>query len=342
MKTNFISSVTLAQMDSLKKNKKFCIIGIEVSYDKLGFKKKFPKQVFEMPVSESSINGFAVGLASQGYRPLVHHGRVEFAMLGFDQIFTQASKWNYMFGGDYPCPVSFKISLGRREGDGPQHTEGYHSIFLQSNLDIYIPSTPQEAYDHIIEISHSKNPSVLLEHRRLYLIEQSINKKSINKSSFKIYKKNKNKNILIITYGDGLIDCLMAKNFLSSINIQVSVISIIKFLSLNKNNLQMLKKISSYKKIIFFDTRPFNFGPLNSILGLITKNFRNNKFKTYVISPKDTPAPSSQILMKKYYPTKKNIVNLVLSILGNEKKININLEKDYMYGFPQLDLDNCE
>jgi len=104
----------------------------------------------------------------------------------------------------------------------------------------------------------------------------------------------------------------------------------------------MLKKISSYKKIIFFDTRPFNFGPLNSILGLITKNFRNNKFKTYVISPKDTPAPSSQILMKKYYPTKKNIVNLILSILGNEKKININLEKDYMYGFPQLDLDNCE
>tara|TARA_B110000503_G_scaffold50734_1_gene82062 strand:+ start:2085 stop:3110 length:1026 start_codon:yes stop_codon:yes gene_type:complete len=339
MKTNFISAITMSQMYALKKNTKFCIIGIEVSYDKLGFKKKFPNQVFEMPVSESSINGFAVGLASQGYKPLVHHGRVEFAMLGFDQIFTQASKWDYMFGGSYPCPVSFKISLGRREGDGPQHTEGYHSLFLQSNLDIYIPSTPQEAYDQIIEISQSKNPSVFLEHRRLFLVEQSVNKRSINKSSFKIYKKNNNKNILIVTYGDGLVDCLMAKDFLSVMGVELSVMSIIKFLSINKNNLRMLKKISDYKKIIFFDTRPFNFGPLNSILGLLTKNLKQSQFEIHTISPQDTPAPSSHLLMEKYYPTKKDIINLVLNILGKKQKIKINLEKDYMHGFPKLDLD---
>lgn len=331
----------MSQMDILKKNKKFFIIGIEVSYDKLGFKKKFPKQVFEMPVSEYSINGFAVGLASQGYKTFVHHGRVEFAMLGFDQIFTQASKWNYMFGGSYPCPVSFKISLGRREGDGPQHTEGYHSIFLQSNLDIYIPSTPQEAYDQIIEISQSKNPSVLLEHRRLYLVTQSIRKNSANRSSFKLYKKNKKKDILLITYGDGLIDCLLARKILSDLNIDISVISIIKFLNSNKSNQKLIQKILSYKKVIFFDTRPFNFGPLNSISGLMMKNL-DKKINIYIISPKDIPAPASYLLMKKYYPTKKNIIDLVLNILGKKKRdeIKINLDNDYLYGFPKLDLDN--
>ena len=179
----------------------------------------------------------------------------------------------------------------------------------------------------------------MLEHRRLFLVEQSVNKKSINKSSFKIYNKNKNKNILIVTYGDGLVDCLMAKDFLSATNIEVTVMSIIKFLSTNKNNLRMLKKISNYKKIIFFDTRPFNFGPLNSILGLLTKNLKRNQLEIHTVSPQDTPAPSSQLLIKKYYPTKKDIIRLVLNISGNKQKIKINLEKDYMYGFPKLDLD---
>lgn len=339
MKINFIEAIKKSQIDVLKKNKKFCIVGIEVSYEKLGFKSKFPKQVFEMPVSEASINGFAVGLATHGYKPFVHHGRVEFAMLGFDQIFTQASKWNYMFGGGYPCPVSFKISLGRREGDGPQHTDGYHSLFLQSNnLDIYIPSTPQEAYNHIVEISKSKNPSIFLEHRRLYLITQSFKKKFINESSFKVYGKNKN--ILLITYGDGLIDCLIAKQILDKINFKISVISITKFLSKNKKNKKLLKEISLYKNIIFFDTRPFDFGPLNSILGFLVKDFKKIKFNTFIISPKNTPAPSSYLLMKKYYPTSKNIVDLVLKILKKKNKPLIKLDKNYLYNFPKLDLDS--
>ena len=46
--------------------------------------------------------------------------------------------------------------------------------------------------------------------------------------------------------------------------------------------------------------------------------------------------------MKKYYPTKKNIIDLVLNILGKKKRdeIKINLDNDYLYGFPKLDLDN--
>lgn len=341
MKLNFINTIKLAQMDVLKKNKKFCIVGIEVSYDKIGFKKKFPEQVHEMPVSESSINGFAVGLASRGYKPFVHHGRVEFALVGFDQIFTQASKWNYMFGGNYPCPVSFKISLGRRQGDGPQHSDGYHSLFLQSNnLDIYIPSTPQEAYNHILEISKNKNPSIFLEHRRLYLVSQSINKKNkLNSSSFSFYpSKNKNNDILIITYGDGLIDVHQAKVFLNIHGHDFNYICIHKFISKSKVDKNLIKKISKYKNIIFFDTRPFDFGPLNSIAGhllFLKKNIKTCK----IISPKNLPAPSSHVLMKNYYPTKKNIIQEVKKILNLKTIFKVAMDNDYLFNFPKIDLD---
>ena len=339
MKDNFINTIKQAQIDVMKKNNKFCIVGIEISYDKLGFKKKFPDQVFEMPVSEASINGFAVGLASRGFKPFVHHGRVEFALFGFDQIFTQGSKWNYMFGGDYPCPVSFKISLGRRQGDGPQHTDGYHSLFLQSNnLDIFIPSTPQEAYDHIFEISKNQNASVFLEHRRSYLVTQTVKKNKNQKETYNLYKSKIKNDIVIVTYGDGLIDCLLAKQDLKKYGIDFNILCINKFLTKQKVDLKLLSKISNFKNVIFFDTRPFDFGPLNSILGHLLKN-NNKRLTISIISPKNSPAPSSFRLMKSYYPNKLNIIKEINQIMNLNIKVKCVLDKDYLYNFPRIDLD---
>ena len=138
-------------------------------------------------------------------------GRVEFALLAFDQILTQAGRWEYMFGGNYPCPVTFRIQIGRQWGNGPQHTANYHSIFMQSyGLDIYIPSTPQEAYFHIINSNKQNRPAVILEHRYLTQIKENFKtNRKIKIRQHTLYKSVKNKKkYLIITYGDGLIDSL--------------------------------------------------------------------------------------------------------------------------------------
>jgi len=340
-KINFIDSIKLSQTNCLRSNKKFCIIGIETSYDKLGFKKNFPNQVFEMPVSELALSGLAVGLASQGYKPFVHHGRVEFAMLAFDQIFTQASKWNFMFGNDYPCPVSFKISLGRRQGDGPQHTEGYHSIFFQSHgLDIFIPSTPQEAYDHILSINKLKRPSVFLEHRRLYLTTQTLKKKNNEKCRAFIYGSSKK--TLLITYADGLIDCLNAKKILIDNNIDISVLCISKFIGENKFVDSDVSKVLDYENVFFFDTRPFSFGPLCSFLGLIKLRNHRSTINFFSISPPNQSCSASYKDIKIYYPTFYDIIKKVLRV--EKKKIKINSVKDYnyLYNFPKLDFDEFQ
>ena len=59
-------------------------------------------------------------------------------------------------------------------------------LFLQSPfMDVFIPSTPQEAYDHVRYMSELNNPSVMLEHRWLYKTKQKI----ILKKKKKIKKK---------------------------------------------------------------------------------------------------------------------------------------------------------
>jgi len=140
---NFSDAIQEGTIKVLSKSKKNLVFGLEVTNVGSKIFEKFPSQVFETPVSELASSGLAVGLATQGFKPQVVFGRVEFALLAFDQIFTQAGRWEYMFGGNYPCPVNFRVQIGRQWGNGPQHTANYHSIFMQSyGLDIFITSTP--------------------------------------------------------------------------------------------------------------------------------------------------------------------------------------------------------
>ena len=83
---NFINlwmgeALKIAQQDLLKKKNKFMVFGQGVSSDGYGLKKIAPHKVIEMPISEVAFSGMAVGLASQGFRPLVHHIRTEFSLL---------------------------------------------------------------------------------------------------------------------------------------------------------------------------------------------------------------------------------------------------------------------
>ena len=304
-----------AQLNNLNKNSKFIVLGLEVSYEEAGLSNKHSKQVLETPVSELSYAGLAVGLASQGYIPFVHFGRIEFAMLAFDQIFTQASRWNYMFGGNYPCPVSFKIQIGRQWGNGPQHTASYNSIFLNSvGLDLFIPSTPQDCWNHITYILNNKNPSVILEHRWLLHTSQSIIKKKKKKIPFGHFYKEKNSDILLITYGDSLPDCLKAQKLLKKRKIYTSVLNLSFFPKEARFSKKVLNLISKYKNLYFIESAPFIGGLLSSLSAEVSA--RNNKHKIYHLSPPNTPCPTSTKLVFNYYLNYITISNNILKNRG--------------------------
>ena len=103
---NFINAINNAHKEGLEGNPDSYIIGLGVNYSNgadgttKDLARLYPNNVLDTPVSESAVTGMCVGMATMGLNPIVHHGRVEFALYAMDQILTQAAKWNYMFGGD--------------------------------------------------------------------------------------------------------------------------------------------------------------------------------------------------------------------------------------------------
>lgn len=321
---NFADAIKNATLHVLSQSKKNLLFGLEVTNVGAGFEEKYPKQVFETPLSEAASTGLVVGLATQGYKPQIVFGRVEFALLAFDLIFTQAARWNYTFGGKSNCPVSFRIQIGRQWGNGPQHTANYHSIFLQAcGIDVFIPSTPKEAYEHLLYMNRLNYPSVMLEHRFLYQIEENFElvKKYRKPLNARIYYNYKKSDILIITYAETLVDALKAKKILHKNDLNVAIINFSYFSSKEKINKNVIKFIENFKNLLFIDSAPFKFGILSGIMSIITTESKK-KHNFFYLSPPNTPAPAAAILMKDYYKDHNDIVLKVCDIL-KKKKIKV-------------------
>ncbi|MDB2652620.1 hypothetical protein N9Y53_03745 [Candidatus Pelagibacter bacterium] len=337
---DFSTAIEEGTLKVLSNNKKNLVFGLEVTNVGSKIHEKFPSQVFETPVSELASSGLCVGLATRGFKPTIVYGRIEFALLAFDQILTQAGRWEYMFGGKYPCPVTFRIQIGRQWGNGPQHTANYHSIFMQSyGLDVYIPSTPEEAYHHILNANKLNHPSVILEHRYLTQIKQNFKKKKNDKiEHHKLYKnKNKDKNFLIITYGDGLIDALKAKKYFKEKGISVDVLNFSYFPFKNRIKKGAISIAKEYKEVIFFDSAPFDFGILSGISSILKINNKSKQNFNY-LSPKNEPSPSAPSLAKNYYKNTRDLINLILSIKNVKKKVSKKLSFNEVMLWPQDDL----
>ena len=70
------------------------------------------KRVKDTPITESAIIGTAVGAASVGLRPVIELMFVDFIGVALDQLYNQAAKMKYMFGGKAKIPMVLRMPQG--------------------------------------------------------------------------------------------------------------------------------------------------------------------------------------------------------------------------------------
>ena len=113
----------------------------------IGLQKKFgDKRVRDMPISEMAFTGMGVGLSMMGYRPIIELMFVDFMGVCFDQIFNQAAKFRYMFGGEAVTPLTIRTMYGGGLRAASQHSQCLYPIFTHiPGLKVVIPSSPYDA-----------------------------------------------------------------------------------------------------------------------------------------------------------------------------------------------------
>lgn len=127
------------------------------------------KRVIDTPITESAVIGAAVGAAATGLRPVAELMFVDFIGVCFDQLFNQAAKMRYMFGGKVKIPMVLRTTCGAGMGAAAQHSQSLEAWFMHvPGLKVIMPSTPYDAKGLLISAIRDDNPVVFLEHKGLY------------------------------------------------------------------------------------------------------------------------------------------------------------------------------
>src|SRR5437764_3523418 len=88
-----------------------------------GLYHRFPGRVLDTPISEAAFIGAAIGAAACGLRPVAELMFIDFMGVCFDQIFNQAAKFKYMFGGKAKTPVTIRAMVGAGFRAAAQHSQ---------------------------------------------------------------------------------------------------------------------------------------------------------------------------------------------------------------------------
>lgn len=127
------------------------------------------KRVRDTPITESAIVGTAVGSAACGLRPVAEIMYIDFIGVALDQLYNQAAKMRYMFGGKITIPMVLRSACGAGRGSAAQHSQSLEAWFMHvPGLRVVMPSTPADAKGLLITAIRDDNPVVFLEHKLLY------------------------------------------------------------------------------------------------------------------------------------------------------------------------------
>ncbi|BFM08336.1 alpha-ketoacid dehydrogenase subunit beta [Halioxenophilus aromaticivorans] len=127
------------------------------------------ERVIDTPISESAIIGAAAGAANNGLRPVVELMFFDFIGVCFDQIFNQAAKFRYMFGGKSRTPMVIRGTVGAGWRAGAQHSNMLHPVVTHMpGLKVVMPSNAYDAKGLMIEAIRDDDPVIFLEHKIMY------------------------------------------------------------------------------------------------------------------------------------------------------------------------------
>lgn len=101
---NLFQAINSALYHALHEEERTLLFGEDVAFGgvfrcTMGLLEEFgPERVFNTPLSEQGIVGFAIGCAAQGMKPIAELQFADYVYPAFDQLVNEAAKWRYREG----------------------------------------------------------------------------------------------------------------------------------------------------------------------------------------------------------------------------------------------------
>lgn len=186
-----------------------------------------PERVRDGPLCEAATTGFGVGLALAGMPTVVEIEFIDFMTLASDAVVNQAAKMRSFFGGQVRVPLIVRTPIVNRLGLGAQHSQSLEAWLMHvPGLRVIIPSNSADAKGLFLTAIRDGNPTVFIEHVRLYSIKGNVNEADEPIPLGKLSVVRPGNDVTIVTYSAMVRVCLDAANKLAEEGIDCEVLDL--------------------------------------------------------------------------------------------------------------------
>ena len=277
------------------------------------------ERVLDTPISESAFIGAAAGAAATGLRPVAELMFVDFMGVCFDQIFNQAGKFRYMFGGKAVTPLVVRTMYGAGFRAASQHSQCLYPVFTHTpGLKVVLPSSPYEAKGLMTQAIRDDDPVIFFEHKVLYDDEEEVPDEAYTIPFGEANLTREGDDVTIVAFGRMVNFANQVADSLEKDGISCTVVDPRTTSPLDSDTI--LECAEETGRVIVVDEANPRCGMASDIAALIGENvFGALKAPVRMVTPPHTPVPFAPELEDAYIPGVAAIEAAVRDVAGYER-----------------------
>lgn len=191
--------------------------------DRFGF-----KRVIDTPLAEALIAGVAVGMATQGLRPIAEMQFMGFVYAAMEQLVSHAARMRNRTRGRLSCPMVIRTPHGGGIHAPEHHCESTEALFCHvPGLRVVMPSSPRRAYGLLIAAIQDPDPVLFLEPTRIYrAVSQIVPDNGEPLPLDTCFTLREGKDLTLVSWGACIPDALVAADELAEAGVEAEVIDV--------------------------------------------------------------------------------------------------------------------
>lgn len=282
----------------------------------VGLQEQFGEhRVFDSPLAESMIAGLAVGMSTQGIKPVAEFQFMGFIYPAMNQIISHAARMRNRTRGRLHCPIVYRAPFGGGIRAPEHHSESTEALFAHiPGLQVVIPSSPKRAYGLLLGAIRNPDPVIFLEPKRIYrLVKQPVPDDGIALPLGKCFTLQAGEDVTLVSWGASMHETMQAGKQLAEEGISCEIIDVATIKPLDIETILMSVEKTGRCVIIHEACKTGGIG------GEISAQIMENALSDLLapvqrVTGYDVVMPYFQ-LEKQYIPSVQRIKDTVLSIM---------------------------
>ncbi|MFC0522725.1 alpha-ketoacid dehydrogenase subunit beta [Pontibacillus salicampi] len=273
-------------------------------------------RVVDTPLSEAGFTGAAIGMAVNGFRPIVEIQFLGFVYPAYEQIMTHASRIRARTMGHYSVPMVIRAPYGAGVRAPEIHSDSVEALFTHMpGIKVVCPSTPYDAKGLLIASVLDPDPVLFLEPMRNYRAgKEEVPEESYTIEIGKGKRVMEGKDVSIIAWGAMVPVAKKAAEHMKEQGVHCDVIDMRTLYPLDREIVQ--DTVQKTGRTVIVHEAHETSGVGNDVLSLINDYaFLYQKAPVERVTGFDTPVPFFAY-EDHYLPTSERVVKAVQKVMS--------------------------